>query len=117
MRVLLSVVILAGLLGCGCAGHRASPPNPSVVRGGSRDLIVMPETAAVGRVVKVNPAERFVVLTYPLGHLPAIDTRLGLYRAGLKVGEIRIAGPQYDDNIVADVVAGEAAPGDEAINR
>jgi hypothetical protein len=40
-----------------------------------------------------------------------------LYRRGLKVAEVRIAGPQYDDNIVADVLEGEAELGDEARNR
>jgi hypothetical protein len=118
MRALLSGIILAALAGAGCAGHQPPPPaNSSVLRSGGPQLIVTPETAPVGRVVKVNPAERFVVLNYPLGHLPALDTRLSLYRRGLKVGEIRVVGPQYDDNIVADVVAGEAAPGDEAVNR
>jgi hypothetical protein len=117
MRVLLSVVTLAVLLGCGCAGHKPGSPAPagsSVVWSGNQNLIVTPETASAGKVIKVNQAGRFVVLNYPLGRLPALETRLGLYRRGLKVGIVRIAGPQYEDNIVGDVVEGEAAPGDEA---
>jgi hypothetical protein len=120
MRVLLSVVMLAVWLGCGCAGHNSSPPSPggsSVVRSGNQKLIVTPETAPAGKVVKVNQAGQFVVLNYPVGHLPALELRLGLYRRGFKVGEVKIVGPQYDDNIVADVLEGEAAPGDEARNR
>jgi hypothetical protein len=31
----------------------------------------------------------------------------------LKVGEVRVSGPQRDDNIVADLVTGTAAAGDE----
>ena len=120
MRVLLSIVMLAVLLGCGCAGHKSSLPAPagsSVVGSGNRKLIVTPETAPTGKVVKVNQAGQFVVLNYPIGRLPPLGLRLGLYRRGLKVGEVKIVGPQYDDNIVGDVVAGEAAPGDEARNR
>jgi hypothetical protein len=30
----------------------------------------------------------------------------------LKVGQVRITGPQLDDNIVADVITGELALGD-----
>jgi hypothetical protein len=112
--------MLAVLLGCGCAGRKsglASPAGSWAVRSGKQKLIVTPETAPAGKVVKVNQAERFVVLNYPLSRLPALELRLGLYRGGLKVGEVKIAGPQYDDNIVADVVEGEAAVGDEARNR
>ena len=114
---MLAVVTMAVFLGCGCAGHKrglAAPAGSSAVWGGDQNVIVTPETAATGRVIRVNQAGRFVVLNYPLGRVPALETRLGLYRRGLKVGVARIAGPQYEDNIVADVVEGEAAPGDEA---
>jgi hypothetical protein len=111
--------MLAVLLGSGCAGRKSSQPSAAgspVVRSGNRKLIVTPETAATGKVVKVNQAGRFVVLNYPVGRFPALEMRLGLYRRGLKVGEVKVVGPQYDDNIVADVVEGEAALGDEARN-
>jgi hypothetical protein len=117
MRMLLPVVLLLALLVWGCAREKLILPaaaKASVVRSGSQRLIVTPETALVGRVVKANLAGRFVVLSYPVGGLPALEQRLSLYRQGLKVGEVRIAGPQYDDNIVADVVEGEAALGDAA---
>jgi hypothetical protein len=38
---------------------------------------------------------------------------MNLYRNGLKVGELRVTGPQQDANIVADVITGDAAAGDE----
>jgi len=65
----------------------------------------------------VNPGARFVVLSFPVGKLPAIDQRLNLYRAGLKIGEVKITGPQYDDNIVADLVVGDAEVGDQVRDR
>ena len=45
--------------------------------------------------------------------LPALEQRLIVYRGGLKVGEVKVSGPQQDDNIVADIVAGQAEAGDE----
>lgn len=62
----------------------------------------------------VNNAARFVVLNYPLGHLPAANQHLNVYRRGLKVGEIKITNLQNDDNVVADLLAGECEIGDEA---
>jgi len=54
-----------------------------------------------------------VVLSFPLGKMAAADQRLSLYRRGLKVGEVKVTGPVREDNIVADLLAGEAAVGDE----
>ena len=110
----------------GCAGKKpaASPPGGSgslVGDGGSTHspganpkLIVTPENAIVGKVVRVNLEARFVVVNFPIGRLPAKDQRLSLFRHGLKVAEIVITGPQIDDNVVADVVTGEFQVGDEA---
>jgi hypothetical protein len=62
----------------------------------------------------VDPAIRCVVLNFPLGRMAAVDQRLGVYRQGQKVGEVKVTGPQREDNIVADLVAGGAQVGDEA---
>ena len=70
-----------------------------------------------GKVVKFNPDARFVVLNFPVGHLPALDQHLYLYRNGLKVGEVNVTGPQRDDNIVADILTGDAQDGDEARDK
>jgi len=118
MRSLLSVLVLGALVVAGCAGHKQRPPatptsapRPKTSTQFS-DLIVTPEEALTGKVVSFNPDGRFAVLSFPVGHLPTLDQRLMVYRQGLKVGEIKITGPQLDDNIVGDVVAGEARGGD-----
>jgi hypothetical protein len=67
--------------------------------------------------VSVNAGARFVVLTFPIGQMPALERRLNVYRRGLKVGEVKITGPQRDDNTVADVLAGEAQAGDEVRDK
>ena len=72
-----------------------------------------PETVLMGNIARVNQDGRFVVMTFPIGHLPLLNQRLNVYRQGLKVGEIRVTGPQLDDNVVGDISAGEARAGDE----
>lgn len=66
-----------------------------------------------GRVASVNLNGRFVVLSYPIGGLPPADHRLNVYRAGLKVGELKVSRGQLDNLAVADIVAGECRVGDE----
>lgn len=79
----------------------------------SKQVIVTPETGLKGKVVKVNTSGRFVVLNFPVGHLPTMDQRLSIYHQGLKTGEVKISGPQLEDNVVGDLVSGNAEVGDE----
>ncbi len=72
-----------------------------------------PDLALRGRVTLVNPQSRSVILTFPLGWLPPLERRLNVYRDGIKVGEVKITGPQMDTNIAADLLLGQAASGDE----
>jgi hypothetical protein len=76
-------------------------------------LIITPGETTFGKVVSVNEAARFVVLSFPLGHLPPMDQHLGVYRHGLKIGEVKITGPQSDENIIANVETGDPVLGDE----
>jgi hypothetical protein len=112
MRVWLSVLLLGALTLAGCAGKTGTVPGKASPA--SQKLIVTPEAGATGTVVLVNPAARCVVLNFPLSWMPALEQRLSLYRRGLKVGEVQVTGPQREDNIVADLIAGEAQVGDEA---
>jgi hypothetical protein len=110
----------------GCAGNKgAGQPAraqrtlkgaPPAATGSltNQALIVTLESALVGKVALVNLTGRFVVLSFPLGKMAVPEQRLGLYRQGLKVGEVKITGPARGDNIVADLVAGEAEVGDDA---
>src|ERR1035437_3120511 len=126
MRISLMVVLLFALSLTGCfwkkhATKQATPPPragaPAAARSGSatnQALIVTPENALVGKVALVNTVGRFVVLNFPLGKMAAAEQRMNLYRRDLKVGEVKVTGPAREDNIVADLVAGEAEVGDEA---
>ncbi len=115
----------AGLLGAGCAAPGTDPgktrfntgPGASGLLANPKDsrakLIVTPETVTVGKVVRVNENARFAVLNFPLGIMPSPQQKLNVYRQGLKVGEVKVTGPQQEDNTVGDILAGEAQVGDE----
>jgi len=102
---------MGALVLAGCAGKTSTGPEKAYPA--SQRLIVTPEAGATGTVVLVNPAVRCVVLNFPLNQMPALEQRLSLYRGGLKVGEVQVTGPQREDNIVADLLVGEASVGDE----
>jgi hypothetical protein len=101
-------LLLGALVLAGCAGRRTGTESQASA------VIVTPASASAGRVASVNPTARFVILTYPVGvSLPPVDQRLQVYRAGLKVAEIKVTGPARDLNTVADITDGECQPGDE----
>jgi hypothetical protein len=103
-------LICAGLL-AGCASPKQNqfsqaPTTPS-------PTIITPGTSLAAKVVSYNAVGRFVVLSFPVGEVPKTDDTLFLYRDGLKVGEVKITGPQRNNDTVADVVTGDAQVGDE----
>jgi len=114
-RYLLAPLLLS--LACaGCTGTRGKSGEPQTTapaRPEPSRPIVTPSNVLSGRVLKSKPGMGFAVLVFPVGQMPALEQRMTVYRGGLKVGEVRVTGPQRDDKIVADVVAGEAAEGDE----
>ena len=117
------VVLLGMLCFSGCARHNteAMPPSasagPDAAATDRQKVIVTAEGGLTGKVVRADQNLRFVVLNFPIGHLPALEQPFNVYRAGLKVGEVKVSGPQQDDNIVADIVAGQADAGDEVRDR
>lgn len=106
-----------------------STPNPAAANPAA-EVTPMPHTPANvesvsiqparvlnGRVAIVNAKAGVCAINFPIGQLPALDSTLTVYRHGVRVGEIKITGPQRDDNIVAEILSGEIQPGDEARNR
>ena len=74
----------------------------------------VPEVALVGKVVMANPTARFVVLSFPVGQMPAVDQHFDVYRAGSKVGELKVGAWRRDDSVVGDIITGDCQSGDEA---
>jgi len=116
MFMRLTVLLLSGALLTGCSvfhwtrKHPTPAPAP-VAR--TPPPVVAPDNSLTARVASYNVVGRFVVLSFPVGRMPGVGQVLFLYRDGLKVGEVKVTGPQRDNNIVADLDTGEAQVGDE----
>lgn len=74
---------------------------------------VTPLQEVSGKVARVNPQLRFVVVDFFLSEMPETDRRMSVYRKGQKVGEVKISGPARHNIVAADITAGEAQVGDE----
>ena len=111
----VGTLLLVALLANGCAlfHHPAPVAKMSPAAAEAAPAIVTPDKSLTARVASYNAAGRFVVLSFPVGRMPNMDQTLFLYRNGLKAGEVKITGPQRDNDIVADLVTGTAQAGDE----
>jgi hypothetical protein len=98
------------------APEAAPPPAPERTEP-SPQLIVTPDSSLEGRVASVNEAGRFVVIKFPLGRMPSLQSTLNVYRQGQKVGELKVTGPQKDDHIVADIHSGDCRVADVVRDR
>ena len=49
--------------------------------------------------------------------MPVLQQTMFVYRQGLKVGEVKIVGPDRDHMTVGDLIAGEAQKGDEVRDK
>ncbi len=108
-------LLLALVMATGCASKKnkaATQPAAMVPQ-----AIVTPDLSLTAKVLSVNVVGRFVVLDFPNGRVPSLQQTFFLYRAGLKVGEVKITGPQADNAIVADLTSGEAKVGDTVRDR
>ena len=95
--------------------NKAPAKNP--VQPAPSQSNVTPDSSLTAKVVTYNAVGRFVVLSFPVGQMARTEQSMAVYRNGVKVGELRITGPQRDNNIVADVVKGDARAGDEVRDR
>ena len=74
---------------------------------------INPVTPVQGRVTFVNARFRFVIVDFAFHQMPRLEQRLGVYRGGERVGEVRISGPADGSTIVADIMSGDAGAGDQ----
>ena len=107
----LTLLLLAGMLATGCVFHKTTKaPAPAAH---TTQTVVTPDNSLSARVASYNATGRFVVLSFPVSQMPKLDQTLFLYRDGLKVAEVKVTGPQRDNNVVADIISGNAQVGDE----
>jgi hypothetical protein len=106
----LFIILLLALAATGCSlfGKHGTPASSAAA-----PAIVTPDSSQEAKVISVNAVGRFVILSFATGQaLPKNDQTFFIYRAGLKVAEVKITGPQQENNIVADLVSGDAQVGD-----
>ncbi len=113
---LLLAVSLVAVVVAGCATTKPKPVAKPTIAGMPMPIIT-PAVSLAAEVVSVNATGRFAVLSFPGGNLPPLQQTLSLYRAGLKVGMVKISGPQSDNNTVADIISGEAKIGDKVLEQ
>ncbi len=111
MRIEIGLVCATVLL-AGCLHHKPAAPDQDKKK--TAATRVTPSFASVGRVEMVNTEARFVVLSFPPDHVPQPGQRWRINHRGLKIGEVKISGPQREMDTVADIIEGEANVGDEA---
>lgn len=110
--LILAAGIAVGLAAC---KHTAVSDGkvPATKRPASqRNTQVVPVDEISGRVASVSPIYRFVVIDFYLSRMPQVGQKLGVYRQGLKVGEVKISSWERNQIVAADLVAGQANVGD-----
>jgi len=118
------ILLLVAMVGtAGCAARQDGSGTPAKPQAAGADgsapqkpatAIVTPATGNRGRITSVNLTSRHVVVSYPIGiPLPLVEQRLFVYRAGLKVAELKVSKERIDVNLIADITSGECQSGDE----
>ncbi|MGV3754440.1 MAG: hypothetical protein ACO1QS_03600 [Verrucomicrobiota bacterium] len=74
---------------------------------------VAPANELAGKIIMVNDTLRYVVVDFGFGRLPQAEQRLGVYRGGNKIAEIKISAHSRNSNFAADIVTGTVQMGDE----
>ena len=72
--------------------------KPAEPRPPSPKPIVTPSGSITGRIVRVS-ANGFVVLSFPIGGVPALGSVLNVYRQGQKVGNLGLRAAQPRDRL------------------
>ena len=91
----------------------AAVPTTEVKKSAAQPARATAVTESAGKVASVNPNLRFVVIDFGVNPLPQTEQQLNVYRAGRKVGEVKISGQSRNNIVAADITAGEAKVGDE----
>ena len=102
-------MLLAGSAGCVGPNGGGATADP----GAAEDAYYQLDESVAGKIVLVNAAMQFVVMDFHLRRLPALEQRLDVFRAGQKVGEIRVTGPVREMTVAGEILSGNPEAGDE----
>lgn len=112
MRRGLWILTMAAAV-AGCARNRTAARGDSVSGFGTNSVITRPSTVTSGRIDWVNRKAGHIIASFPIGQVPPVDSRLSVYRNGLKVAELKVSLPQQNNLTAADIINGECQLGDE----
>ena len=90
-----------------------APAVPTTNAVPARYPLITPLDTVFGRVISVNSPARFVVVDFFFHGLPDAEQRLGIYRQGRRVGEVRASVWAKGGRVAADLLEGDAQVGDE----
>ena len=108
-------LVVAGTSGCFWRKKDTakSPSEFAVGTGAGTNAVATPFRSPIGHIASVNAQAKFAVINFPVGQVPANETRLSVFHGGVKSGEIKITGPAQDNFTVGDIISGSAQEGDE----
>ena len=98
----------------GCLGSGATAPAGTPATRSTSHLEPVPLETGGGKIASVNSELGFVVVDFASQTMPALGTRLNVYRGDKRVGTVRITEPVRAPLATADIVEGELRVGDEA---
>ena len=111
MKNFLSLLLVAVLAGC---ATKSAPTVPAPAPVATSAKPATPTFVSGAKITHVDAKLQFVVLDYRSRVLPLIGTRLTVFRAGQRVGEVQLTDPIRMGFATADIRTGELRVGDEA---
>jgi hypothetical protein len=115
-KISLLAMLVAALLAPGCSSgkHGTDSSTRPATSSNRTAAIVTPDLSLAAKVIVVNSAGHFVILNFPDRQLPKLQRTMYIYHSTVKAAEVLITGPKQEEenNIVADIVAGEPQVGD-----
>jgi hypothetical protein len=105
------MVLFSGCLGSGATVPPRTAAKPGTARFASSPT---PSGAAAAKIVSMNSDLGFVVVDFGSRTVPAVGTRVNVYRGDKRVGAVRITEPVHTPLATADIAEGEVRVGDEA---
>jgi hypothetical protein len=106
-----AVALFSGCLGSGKTAPARTASAPASPR---TEPVPLELGSPPARIVSMNPDLAFVVIDFASRPVPAVGTKVNVYRGDKKVGVVRITEPVHAPLATADIVEGQIRAGDEA---
>lgn len=112
-RIGLAWIMLTLMLGAGCASQQPQIGDAASAKTEPAQMTPTQFGAAPAAITFLNSEHDFVVIDFSARVMPAIGSRLSVYRNGRKIGAVRVTEPVRARFATADIIEGELQVGDE----